>query len=341
MIRLYDKLPVLCDFYEQSYQLSHNYGFVNTTGLPVSIIHRDGRVDIIPHAFTSHSPRGRFILAYTEMANPEIRRDISNTCIRTEIMFGIHSKGKKPNHRQQGVKYELTKSDLEGNKSVYFEHLDIVVSSITEAPFPTHPNKKQGAVFTEDDNHNMFIYKMGMVRHAPSLPVYVNINGIVTEVPNIKNWTNPEGYYVVTYCEGKEKLHHYNFNDAVLPFATYDTQAEAVSMGGKLDSERKALQKAMETVQRIEIELSDRLRALNQNEDDKIKRLELEKVWASQIFSADDRIEDKARKREEYEYKAKENILKSNADEQSTIRKNSTEWFKIMPGIITAATKLV
>lgn len=344
MIKRFDVEPESCDPHSLRLQLSTKLGFANNTGKTITVIRRDGSVDIIPPTLSTLGDRGQFEVMYSVNASPTVLQDMLTSGYLSTTERKIYTELKKHGTNlggQHALKYTVPAVELVDMEGVYLESLDLVITMRTRDNLPKHPYSASTgmAMISGDMIDDVFTFRLAMVNKFNTVgELFVKICGTTVKIPRVVSETLPDGIYV-SHGVGKDvKMRHFAFTDEDIPFTMYNTEREAELYGGELTS-------AMEKLNKREREFDEKVRAwevekrdLIAERDRQLHLADVDKQMLTHVLNEQERKLENIKKREEHEIKLQETTTKSRADEQATVRKNTTEWLKVVPHILGTVT---
>lgn len=344
MIKRFEVEPESCDSNSMRLQLSTKLGFVNNTGKTVSVIRRDGCVDIIPPTLSTMGDRGKFEIMYSVNANQAVLQDMLTSSYLSATERRIYTELKKHGTTlggQHALKYAVPAVELVDMEGVYLESLDLVVTMRPRDNLPKHPYSASSgmALISGDVIDDVFTFRLAMVNKFNTVgDLFVKVCGATVKIPKVESEALPDGIYV-SHGIGKDvRMRHFTFTDGDVPFTMYDTEREADIYGGELTTALEKLNKRErefdERVKQWEVEKRD----LIAERDRQLHLADIDKQMLTHVLNEQERKLENIKKREEHEIKLQETTTKSRADEQATVRKNTTEWLKVVPHILGTVT---
>ena len=344
MITRYDVEPESCDSNSLRLQLSTKLGFVNTTGKSITVIRRNGSVETLPPTLSTVGDRGKFEIMYSINANQEVLQNMLSSSYLSTTERKIYSELKKHGTSQGGkhaLKYTVPAVELIDTEGVYLESLDLVVTMRSLDNLPRHPYSASTGLMeiSGDALNNVFTFRLAMVNKFNAVgDLFVKVCGVTVKIPRIESKVLPDGIYVSHGIGRDVKMRHYSYTDEDLPFSLYDTEREAELLGGELTT-------ALEKLNKRESEFNDKVktwevekRDLITERDRQLHLADIDKQMLTHVLKEQERRPENIKKREEHEIKLQETTTKSRADEQATVRKNTTEWLKVVPHILGTVT---
>lgn len=349
MVKHFDAEPEKINIDNFRSQLSLRYGYSNMTSHNVSIIRRDGTVNVIPPSIVASRERGRFEIMYSVEATRAVIETVHLDNCTTMQERRVYEQLLKRGHKQGNIyslKYAVPAADLIDGEGVFIEALDIVVSTKPLGKTPKHPYSASSSVkdFMDGMDEDIFTYRMAMVNKLKTVgDLYVKICGNVIKIPQINKEGLPDGIYIAFGVGEEVKLSHYAFNDDDKPFGVFRTKYEAETLGGELNAELEKLAKQRAIVEENIARWEHEHQMLKNNLESNIKRMEYDSKILNNALDDYVKMNEAQRKLVEHQSKISETELKNNADLQATTRKNSTEWMKSIPhilGTVAAAATL-
>lgn len=337
MITHFNKEPILSHDERSKHQLSVRIDYSNTTDKTLSIIRRNGNVEVIPPSLRSSAAFGEFVIYHTINASPDIIHDMLESGRVTEYERLIYSEIQKSgnyNSRKCSMKYVLTSEDLDTNKSIYLENLDIVITSAKRDNLPDHPYS-MGAILngkTSGCVKSMFTYSLAMVNRLGTVAEeqYVNIGGIITRVPKMPSVTLPDGYYL-TYGTGDDlKTKRYSLLSEDAPFTVHENRYLAETKGGDYSAMLKAIQKKEIEIEECRKTAELELKRAREDRERQQHLADVDKQLLSHVLLEQERLLDNFKKRIETDAKVRDVVVKSNSELQSSVRKDTSEWMKVV-----------
>lgn len=336
--------PESCDSNSLRLQLSTKLGFVNSTGRAVTVIRRNGSVETLPSTLSNTGERGKFEIMYSVNANQEVLQDMLTSSYLSTTERKIYTELKKRGTFQGGkhaLKYTVPAIELLDTEGVYLESLDLVVTMRSLDNLPRHPYSASTGLmeFSNDALKNVFTFRLTMVNRFRTVgDLFVNVCGVTVCIPRMDSKVLPDGIYVSHGVGNDVKMRHYTFTDDNMPFELYRTEHEASTLGGELTA-------AMESLNKREMEFKEKLkdwevekRDIVAERDRQLHLADIDKQMLTHVLNEQERKLENIKKREEHDIKLQETTTKSRADEQATVRKNTTEWLKVVPHILGTVT---
>ncbi len=344
MITRFDTEPESCDPNSMRLQLSTKLGFVNSTGRSVTVIRRNGSVEVLPPTLSTVSDRGNFEILYSVNAEQSVLQDMLTSSYLSTTERKIYTELKKHGSsqgRKHALKYVVPAVELLDMEGVYLESLDLVVTMRSLDNLPRHPYSASTgmAMISSEVLNDVFTFRLAMVNRFKTVSdLFVKVCGATVKIPRIDSKTLPDGIYV-SHGVGKDvKMRHYTFTDKNLPFSLYGSERDAEEYGGELSA-------AIEQLNKREREFEDKVKTWEVEKRDLIAEnnrqlhlADVDKQMLTHVLNEQERKLDNIKKREEHEIKLQETTTKSRADEQATVRKNTTEWLKVVPHILGTVT---
>ena len=235
------------------------------------------------------------------------------------------------------VAYQIPYEDLDGCRGAYHDTLDMVFTVKRNEEVPKHPRSDSLArsslipsVKMEMINYRtILIDKRGLVGRR-----YINLGGVVLEVPIETRADMPDGVYIAYSASNVAEAKHYTVDDEECPIRLWTTYAAAMAQGDELEATKHDYEVRKHKLKMIEIDIAAekaRQEAIHRQE---VQKLEEDNKRAEALLDEHEREIEHMRRVRESNYKIREANVKHQYEEQSAVRKNTSEWLKIVPSLV-------
>jgi hypothetical protein len=340
--------------------------FHNGFGRNVHVVYRNGVLVTVPPASKRSSPRGALIIRQIPrgslgvIVNQQILSSDSvdeepkeRKLIREEIAASSTSYGTAfGSGAAGGLDYALKQSDFTRNTgSLYLPQFDVVVSledNVDKVPYHPYSNEGMRAMILANDDGIMgrerFQYGISIVDHHKRFGrKYINIAGEVFPINPVTKTELADGVYLKTSSTVSEAGHvstervlFLTYEQAKEKLRLWNTVEEAITLGNPKVLDDREQRDLVAEQRRLEHE--SRMRQREREEE-----LELikhnEAVRVAQQAALEAQLKDQ-RLLAEHRRAMESMVRKDYYEDRSYARKDSTDFLKYVPALITAIGSL-
>lgn len=321
-------------------QLTMSVAFVNRTGRTITVVWRNGQnATLRPMLDTNASGDFTVLVTYT------FSNDVNFNSLPQTFDFGDSERrlfeealvvGTRKGNSLT-VAYQIPFVELEGCRGVYHDALDMVVTTKTDEQVPMHPrsshNQKSAMIPTSPVE--MINYRIIVVdKHQTFGRRYVNLGGVVLEAPTIQIDHMPDGIYVAYTAAESADAVRYDLDGDSCPLRFWHSRSEAAAHGDELEVTKQDFEVRKHELKMRELELAVEKGQSETMYKREIQLLETENKRTENLLAERERELDHLRKVKETTHKIREADIKHQYEEQSAVRKNTSEWLKIVPSLL-------
>ena len=330
--------------------------FINGTNQTIIVADRAGINTVIPPS--NLRGVGNFIVRKKYVFNDSVKFDAMN------VSNDIHEKSsvdlialKNALEGQQFAKYlgkYYVSLDYQINLEAlaacggasYFQNIDLVISTRHESVTPPHPYSARGLerqLMLEDSDINRvetFGYKIKIVDNNNEFgDRWVNIAQNAYRVPAIRDVSLNDGVYLITSGNAPgapPKTEFFNFTDSGAELHLYRTREEAEALGDLHKQREQELVFLEHQIKTTENEYRLQKQKLSEESEAREREFKLKELALNEEKQKLDRI----RLEQEHQKKMEELRRKDYYEDRSYVRKDSSEFMKYAPLLLTGVIAL-
>lgn len=349
--------------------------YFNGLPYPVTIVLRSGVKFTIPPS--QHRHIKNFVISFKVTLGPDVNIDVNSLCNdsspESAMLVDIFSNGgfqRMGRWQCAEIQYGVTKEELDQMGSVlYLSNLDIVVARLNPSYVPYHPYSEAGIrkrLVAEDpdiNTHGRFGYRIEIVDNCQRFGQrFININNEVFKLLPERDPDRRDGVYRYSTgpVNGDTSLtspvsQFFSFEEAEQELGLFRTFVEAKTLGDVVANRKKELDEYALSIKEEEARLKH----------EKLEREEAFEKHRRSLEEARLRDDDERRQKEhnwklrEQEYQERAALLKEEIarlehqrnlasmerkdyyDERSHNRKDSSEFIKYLPTLVTTIAAIV
>lgn len=336
--------------------------FINTTGMTVSVVTRNGALFVIPSAHrvrTTESLTIRMTYNLSQHVSSNLHgasrgimpSDSKSLQILRELM--THKRQLYYPRDSFSIDYHIDLFDIESRGGViYLTDLDIVVA-LGECN-PIHPYSDAATrrrMIGQTDGLpqvDAFGYTIRIVDKTGQFgPRYVNINGAVYKVAVSRDWADRDGVYLISsgaitsdFDNPPPQVRRYEFTEAEEALGLYRTYDDAKNFGDAMAARKRELEKELLAIkEREQAHKNERIRLEAELEKQR-QEYEKEKLEFERRQREEEARLKAMREEIEHEKKLQELRRKEYYESLSYQRKDMSETIKFIPVVVTGAAAI-
>lgn len=337
---------VMPEYYHNSYSVNKVY--INHTGRDLVIVERNGIQIRIPSTCKPATSTASLIVRYIYTLTGDLKFNVNDVCndgsdyrnrVEVEALKEVlkDTSAVRTSQRRFMVDYNILESDLIKNGwFIYYENIDVCVTTVDQAYKCVHPNSKLGLMIAQQNYANELGFNFSVVINDPRGIFgarYVNLNGWVYKVEPTIDEHMEEGVYItasnksisgfenserIKPCGDKEIKNMYTFEEADELIPLWTSARDAKNFGDAIfmrDKELKLQEQAIKAQ-----EQSTKLKEQElKNAEQEIKREE--QILRAKYQERNFELEEKAKELENEKLNLKKTVL----DRESEITKLKAE----------------
>lgn len=330
--------------------------YFNLSDIPVDIVHRDGmivRVKNTPNRSKSLVIRVKYEIPDNCTIDP--LENMANRLpdgwrVVIDQIDAIPDYSKKLNVIKYNIVIPVDDIKQSYGSAIYAADLDVVISTLGDAhAVPEHPYSSsaiRNRLITTDINLNDVdktgMYLMLVDNKRVLNDHYLNLNGDILTVRPVVNNTLQDGVYICgtsplnktgVYSEPTTK--HISYTEALEKLRLYNNYDDAVSGGDYFKDLEKQLKMEQVRVANEELRLKNEGVKLKTEYEDKKRAVELSLAEHKRQIELEAMSRQSELSTVEHHYKSKSMVDKDYYENRSYRRKDSSEFIKMLPVLIT------